>query len=264
MAYFKINDQASLYYEEHGKGRKTIIFVNGLAMFAQTWVRQIEFFRKEYRVIVYDQRCQGRSVKENESFHYSRQVDDLKLLMEHLKVEKGAIIGVSYGSFVAKEFAVRYPALCEKLVLLAPLRQADFGYRRIWANWRSLLQKGQFDDFCDVILQQSYSRNFFNGMEKTFFSIREEMKKYYTCQDIILLLESFNPDVDLLNYGKIKVPSLVIGAKQDYLHNCRDAAQIAAEIAGSRLVLIDSGHAVMIEQANAVNDIIAKYLLKKK
>jgi len=264
MAYFKINNQTNFYYEEHGKGKKTIIFVNGLAMFAQTWIRQIEYFKKEYRVIVYDQRCQGRSAKESSSFHYSLLIDDLKLLMEHLKVEKAAIIGVSYGSFVAKEFAVRYPALCEKLVLLAPLRQADFGYRRIWENWHNLLQKGQFDDFCNIILQQSYSRDFFNGMEKTFFTIRDEMKKYYTCQDIILLLESFNPDTDLQNYNKITVPSLIIGAKQDYLHNCRDAAQIASEIAGSRLVLIDSGHAVMIEQTDAVNGIIGKYLMKKR
>lgn len=260
MSWFNIDENSKLYYEKHGDSDKTIIFVNGLVMTCKGWIKQRRFFSKNFTTIAYDQRCQGFSSKEENPFHYTLQVEDLKNLIEHLNLEKAIIVGISYGSIVAKEFAVKYPNLCEKLVLIAPIRYVDEGLKFAYKIWLDLLKKDQFEIFFNIITHMNFNRPSLNKWVELQDSVVEQMSKLLTSKDVILLLNSFDKDNDFDNYENIKVPTLVVGAKGDKIHNPDDAKKISEEIKDSQLSMFECGHGIIAELPDEFNKILDNFI----
>ena len=64
MGYAKINN-AEIYYEIHGAG-KPLLLISGLASDSQSWFTVLEELSKQYKVVVFDNRCSGRT-KSNEN-----------------------------------------------------------------------------------------------------------------------------------------------------------------------------------------------------
>ena len=104
-----------IYYEVQGKGR-TVVLLHGGGTDSKMWDEQFTFLARHFRVIRYDQRGWGRSSKPEKPFH---PVDDLYRLLRHLKVKRASLVGLSMGSGVALNFALEYPKMLEKLVLVS-------------------------------------------------------------------------------------------------------------------------------------------------
>lgn len=107
---------AKLYYEEAGKGRPVVMIHGGL-LNASMWDDQFEVFARDYRVIRYDARGHGRSASEPDTFSHH---EDLRGLIEALKLDKPIVMGLSMGGYVAIDFALEYPGVASALVLVAP------------------------------------------------------------------------------------------------------------------------------------------------
>ncbi|HEX3024231.1 MAG TPA: alpha/beta fold hydrolase [Chitinophagaceae bacterium] len=93
-----------LYYEELGKG-EPLIFIHGHSFDHTEWKPQLYEFAKKYRVIVYDVRGYGRSTMPQE-FSAAMHADDLKMLMDDLKIKKAHVVGLSMGGFIGLDFLV--------------------------------------------------------------------------------------------------------------------------------------------------------------
>ena len=262
MAYFKIDKKTNIYYDVTGSGETTIIFINGLAMTSKGWFHQTDFFKSSFKVVTYDQRCQGQSSKSTEEFKLSIHTEDLLKLMDFLKIEKAVIAGISYGSIVAKEFAIRSPEKCEKLILISPIYRVDFLLKHSYKIWLNLLEKDMLEEFYMILFFMSFNRPYASSIEKFYKGMYEGFKKYYDSKSIILLLNSIDIENDFTNYPLIKVPSLIIGAKEDKLHNPDDAINISKEIPSSRYELIQGGHAINVENPVEVNQVIKDFLKK--
>jgi pimeloyl-ACP methyl ester carboxylesterase len=104
-----------IYYEVQGKGR-VVVLLHAAGTDSKMWDEQFSVLAKRFRVIRYDQRGWGRSSKPEKPFH---PVDDLSLLLRHLKVKRASLVGLSMGSGVALNFALEYPKMVEKLVLVS-------------------------------------------------------------------------------------------------------------------------------------------------
>jgi pimeloyl-ACP methyl ester carboxylesterase len=260
MGFFQIDSSTRLYYEIHGDGDEYIVFLNGLVQTTDAWFFQRDYLKKKYKLLLYDMRCQGRSTKEDKPFHFSIQVDDLKLLLDHLNISRVHVAGSSYGSFIAKSFAIKYPQMVNTLILIAPIREVDFIQKQIYSICFNLLDSGSLQDFFAMLMFVSYSKVREQRFEKDFAIFYKGFSVHSTAQAVRYLLDSFDPDKDFSDYTKIKVPTLVIGAKKDLLHNPADGARIQSEIKNSQLKMIDSGHIITFEQPDIVNQTIADFL----
>ncbi len=81
------------------------------------WDNQVEHFSGEYTVITYDVRGFGKSSAAMDRY---TDADDLELLLDHLKVEKSVLIGVSNGGRISFDFAVEHPDRVMAMVLVDP------------------------------------------------------------------------------------------------------------------------------------------------
>src|SRR3984957_7595920 len=107
-------DDIELYYEVHGSG-PPLVLAHGGGSNHLTWWPQVVDLMNEYSVIVFDHRDFCHSTGENRGLE--AQPDDLKGLLDHLKIERAALLGQSLGGYTMAGFASRYPERVAVLIL---------------------------------------------------------------------------------------------------------------------------------------------------
>ena len=111
-------NRINLYYEEAGRGTP-IIFVHEFAGDWRSWEPQMRFFSGRYRAITYSARGYLPSNVPDSPEEYSQdlQIEDLKGLLDALKIEKAHICGLSMGSYTTLLFGLKYPDRARSLTI---------------------------------------------------------------------------------------------------------------------------------------------------
>jgi pimeloyl-ACP methyl ester carboxylesterase len=110
----KLSD-GTLYYELLGEG-SPVVLLHGGGLDLHMWDKQANTFAKHFRIIRYDLRGHGQSAPATGTFS---DVDDLKMLLDHLGYKKVSLVGLSRGSGVALNFTLDHPERVDKLVLVS-------------------------------------------------------------------------------------------------------------------------------------------------
>lgn len=105
-----------LNFKEFGQGDPVII-LHGLFGTLDNWQTIAKQLAKNYTVYIVDQRNHGRSPHDDE-FSYPIMAEDLQVFMESKWIYKAHIIGHSMGGKTAMEFALNYPDMVDKLVIV--------------------------------------------------------------------------------------------------------------------------------------------------
>ncbi len=97
MGYVTAKDQTQIHYQDLGSG-SPVILIHGWPLNSNMWEYQIgPLLEKGHRVIAYDRRGFGMSAKPANGYDYNTFADDLKELMDHLDLQKTALVGFSMG-----------------------------------------------------------------------------------------------------------------------------------------------------------------------
>jgi esterase len=105
-----------LHYKEYGTG-KPLLILHGFMGSLDNWHTLATQFGKTHRVFAIDQRNHGKS-GHSERHTLALMVEDVRLFIAHHQLDKVAIIGHSMGGKVAMQFALNYPDLVEKLIVV--------------------------------------------------------------------------------------------------------------------------------------------------
>jgi pimeloyl-ACP methyl ester carboxylesterase len=101
---------ANLYYEEVGSGTP-LVFVHEFAGEIQSWHLQIRFFSRRYRCIAFNARGYPPSDVPEDPALYSQEqaAEDIKAVLDHLKIDKAHICGLSMGGYATLHFGLDHP-----------------------------------------------------------------------------------------------------------------------------------------------------------
>ncbi len=105
--YIDIGDGLEIYYEEAGQGTP-LIFIPGWTMTTGFFEKQLDFFSKKYRTIVYDPRGQGRSTKTLDGNNYEQRGIDLKKFTDALGIKNVTLAGWSFGALDIYSYVKKY------------------------------------------------------------------------------------------------------------------------------------------------------------
>lgn len=113
-----------LAYEAYGAPTAStpIIIANGGPGLSHVYMIQNDVWTrlsKSRQIVFYDQRGTGKSarIKPGASQDIDAQVADLETVRAHFKFQKFALVGDSYGGFLAMAYAAAHPEHVEKLIL---------------------------------------------------------------------------------------------------------------------------------------------------
>jgi len=108
MPHITTNDNVRIWYDVAGKG-DPLVLIGGSSLVSNQWEFMLPILKDHFRVILYDQRGAGRSDRPTSGITVEHWVDDLKLVLDELAIDKAHIFGTSNGSFIVIRFAAKYP-----------------------------------------------------------------------------------------------------------------------------------------------------------
>jgi pimeloyl-ACP methyl ester carboxylesterase len=118
MPHATADDGVRLYYEESGSGIP-VIFVHEYAGDHRSWEPQMRHFGQRYRAITYAARGYPPSDVPGDVAKYSqvRAADDIGAVLDHLRIDKAHVVGLSMGGFATLHFGFRHAARARSLVV---------------------------------------------------------------------------------------------------------------------------------------------------
>jgi len=119
VPFARTDDRVRLYYEEHGRGGAPLVLAYGIGGNADMWDVNREALAARHRLVLWEPRGHARSDSPDDPAKYSfqRWALDLKAVLDHLKIRKAHVGGLSLGAGIATRFALRFPARVSSLVI---------------------------------------------------------------------------------------------------------------------------------------------------
>lgn len=262
-------------YSDHGDGFP-IILIHGIGAKKETWIAQLKALSNKYKVIAIDVRGTGKSDRPNILYTMEMLADDIKGLMDYLKIEKAHIAGRSMGGMIAQHFALKYPKQVEKLILIT----TSSGFPD--EEGVELMIKGRIEEIKDI--RTNPEQSFWRKARMLFHQkFRKEMeanpkKKFFGIWSVDDLIkeDSIDPPTaqDLINQGhaikkhntserliEIKNNTLLLAASHDRLTSKSGMEDMSRKIPKSTLKVIDrAGHYNHLSNAPEFNQIILDFL----
>ena len=224
MPFVKTTDGTELFYNDWGSG-KPVVLIHGWPLDADMWEYQMTALaQRGHRVIAYDRRGFGRSSQPWDGYDYNTLADDLKAVMDHLKLTDATLVGFSMGGGEVARYMSRHGgANVAKTVLVSAVTPVMI---------RSASNPDGADPaiFDDMVTQLKADRpHFLAGFSKAFFGAGllnfTVTAETLTAAQTIALMASPKATIDCVrafsetdfrgDLGSFNVPTLIIHGDAD-------------------------------------------------
>ena len=118
-------------YEDSGGNGVVLLLEAGGSAGMDDWQSIYPALAKQYRVIRYSRLGNGNSATIKKNYSSEQYADEAKALLDALKVDRPVVyIAHSYGAYIARVFAARYPQDVAALMLVEPASEHDVDIMR--------------------------------------------------------------------------------------------------------------------------------------
>jgi pimeloyl-ACP methyl ester carboxylesterase len=227
---------------------------------------------KKYRVLRYDIRGYGKSALPDSNVLY-RDTEDLKLLMDFLKIDKAHICGLSLGSFIVIDFALAYPDRCLSLIPIGPRVAGDGSdeykpasadrVRNIIATTTTIVRTKGAKEATDYLWTGDHAMGKCIVSPKTRQNMLRMGYEYSWWRYLYPSKREFIFPMAIKQLSEIKIPTLIVTAEHD-LELCKEVAGILVKgIPGAKLISIKgAGHMMNMDQPKEFNKAISEFIDK--
>ena len=271
MAYATTDDGVKLYYEEVGAG-VPIIFVHEFAADHRSWETQMRHFGQCYRCITFGARGYPPSDIPDKPASYSqnRATDDIAAVLDHLKIAKAHVVGLSMGGFASLHFGFRHPTRALSLVVAgvgygAEKEQSAKFKGEVAAVAKSLLDEGM-KAFAGKYAYGPTRVQFENKDPRGFAQFKKELGEHSALGSANTQLgcQAERPSLyDLVDKMRaMTTPTLILTGDEDW--PClAPSVMMKREIPTSALsVMPNCGHTVNIEDPDLFNQIVGDFIVQ--
>ncbi len=106
-----------LFYRKRGDTGEPLIILHGLYGSGDNWISIAQVLKDHFQVYLLDQRNHGRS-PHSEEMNYDLLTEDLHAFFKIHNINRAHIVGHSMGGKTAMWFALKYPQLVNRLVIV--------------------------------------------------------------------------------------------------------------------------------------------------
>ena len=269
MPTLTTDDGVRLHYEETGSGTP-IIFVHEFAGDARSWEPQLRHFSRRYRCVAYNARGYPPSdvPDSHERYSQERARDDIRAVLDSLKIERAHIVGLSMGANATLHFGLTYPQRARSLTFAGggygspPSARAKFQQDAL-ANAQTIREKGM-QHFADTYgrgparlpLQRKDPR----GFDEYLRQLAEH--SVAGSANTMLGVQSRRPSFYDMTAGiaRLPVPLLILTGDED--EPSIEASMMIKRTApkAALAVLPKSGHGINLEEPALFNQLLDDFL----
>lgn len=258
----RTEDGIEIYYEKRGEG-PLILILSSAFVISTAWRLFTERLVEKNTILSYDIRNQGASSEGDGT--YANHLSDLKSLVDGLGVEQAYIMGVSFSSVMARDFAYENPDRVKGLILCGPALSPYQSKRRNYhlKNWLRILEeegpKGLFTaTYPFVVGDQMIAK----GGSAAFLALRERFLALQSKAQLRAnLVGGLEADDDPEKLRSLKCPTLLFTGDDDFNIGRGGLEDLGALIPDSRVEVIERcGHVPYFEQTEEFERIVQTFV----
>jgi 3-oxoadipate enol-lactonase len=253
-------------FDHMGEG-PLVLFMHGIGGNRTNWHDQLPAFAPRFHAVAWDARGYGKSDDYEGPLDFGDFGADILRLLDHFKVEKAHLCGLSMGGRIAQDFYPRHPERVATMVLCDTFPGYDASFtaaqRAEFVRIRKepLIQGKEPKDIAPVVAKTLIGPKAGPDKLKRLIDSMSALHK----ESYIKTVEAtthYNRVADLPN---IKVPTLLVFGSDDKLTTPELGRRMQAQIKGSSLVVIeDAGHLCNIEKPEVFNRAVLEFLAKHR
>jgi pimeloyl-ACP methyl ester carboxylesterase len=239
MPFFE-HDGIQFHYRESGEGLP-FVFQHGLG----ADVNQIfDLFRPPAGIRLLAFECRGhgetRPLGPEDKISVEQFTDDLRAFLDHVKIERAIIGGISMGAAIALRFALEYPTRVAGLVLSRPawLDRSRADNLRVFATLAEFIRKFGAWEGAQRYQQTEAFQQVLKKSPDNATSLLAQFA-HPRAEETVAKLEripAYVPKHPRSDWKKISVPTLVLVNQQDEIHPFDFGEALAREIPRAQLV----------------------------
>lgn len=266
--YVKVGSVNTRYWQL-GDSESTVVLLHGGGGYIELWKHNIFELAKHHRVYAFDMVGAGRSDKPDAEYTFDFMAQFTRDFMAALNIPHASLIGTSAGGGVALTFALKFPELLDKLIvvgsaglgkevsLLLRLPTLPILGKLLSSPSRSelamLCKQAVYDSklITDEIVEEFYQMAMIPGATEAMLNVGRSSFNIWG--------QFYQPIVEKLN--TITAPTLIIWGRQDPMVPVGHAQNAAKIIPNARLEIIEEcGHWSPIEHPQKFNQLVLEFL----
>ena len=278
---------ASLYSRAIGRGQPVIVLHGGPDFDHRYLLPELDRLADRFRLIYYDQRGRGDSANgvRPEDVTLALDLDDLDQVRQFYRLDAPVLLGHSWGTVLALEYALRHPTHVSRLILMnpAPASASDVAVLR-----KAYIEGlgGDMDSQKEIVASAAYQAgepetvaaryriHFEHALVRPedYESLMARMKAAFVRQGREGIVKAravedrlYRDTWQTLGYdlmpklGAVRIPTLVLTGDHDFIPR-EIAEHIAHALPDARLVVLkDCGHFSYLECGGDVRNALGEF-----
>lgn len=282
---------AKLYSREIGQGTAIIVLHGGPDFDHSYLLPELDRLSDSYHLIYYDQRGRGQSAggAKPEDVTLASDIEDIEKVRQYYHLDSVVLLGHSWGTVLALEYALRYPGRLSHLILMNPGPASTDDYKQLRTEWlekraddmqkrKAIADTAAYKEADPEAVVAYYRIHFKPGLARSedYEKLISRMQAAFIRQgkegilkaravESRLMSETWAaPEYNLLPKLKsLRIPTLVITADHEFIP-ISTAEHISQAIPNARMVTLkDCGHFSYMESPVAVREQIDSLLRGK-
>ena len=239
MAFTTANG-ISIHYKLEGAKGPVVVLLHEMGGTLDSWDKVAPGLTDSFRVLRYDQRGAGMTEKVRARFDNDTAVADLEGVLKELKLEAPYnLVAVAASTTIAVAFGEKHPGDVASLVLCNPAPGVDPSRAGALNDRADQAEREGIRGVLAITLDKSYPP------ELTDKETYETYRGRYLASDPVGFAHAnrmlAGTNVTSLLPG-IKVPTMVVGGRQDGVRPLAVTQELAGKIPNARFEAIDAGH----------------------
>ncbi len=251
-----------LYYEVAGQGDPLVLIHAGIADSAM-WEAHMPALARSHRVIRFDLRGFGQSPAC--AGPYSPRAD-LRALLDHLGVRRATLVGVSLGGALALDFALEYPALVDRLVLVGARPSGAAPSPELLRRWDEINDAEEAGDIARAV--ELELRLWVDGPRRSSQAVDPEVRervRVMNTRNFALAVPDAAPQPlqppALGRLNQVCAPTLIVTGAEDVADVVAAADLLEQGIPGARkVILLNAAHMLPMEHPALFNTVLLDFL----
>ena len=275
-------DDTSLYVEIRGDGYPVIVLHGGPGLDHHEFADYLDPLCDDHRLLLVDQRAMGRSERAPEStWTLERHAQDVVMLARAMRLDRYAVLGHSYGAFVALQSAADYPGMAAQTIVsggipsmtylsavernLAVFEPVEMR-QRVFESWAREPHVRTEEAFAQLMADQ-WPFHFADPLDPRIEDYMLRTRDTIYAPDVLRrsAAEGFG-GIELLDrLSDIQRPVLVLAGRHDRTCSVEASEAIAAGVPGAELVVFEhSGHMTFVEEPERYVAVVREFLERRR
>jgi 3-oxoadipate enol-lactonase len=271
MPFATARDNVRLHYEEVGSGTP-LVFVHEFAGDWRAWEPQMRYFARRYRCVTFSFRGYHPSdvPEQGEAYSHEHFRDDVIAVLDHLKIDRAHLCGLSMGGYATLCVGIKYP---QRALSLTMAGTGSGSERGVLDEFRSTSRATAAE--YDKVGSEGVAKTYGMGPSRVPFEVKDPRgyKEFYDqfashcAKGAASTLRGYQAGRPPLyafeaEIRRIALPALIICGDED--DACIEPSiYLKKHIATSGLAMFPkSGHTVNIEEPALFNQTLGDFLAR--